>query len=165
MTGLSENREVRSSVEWRLDKRVSFDDLIAQNVTAYFYEAQSGSRFYVDLVVRPGRTLAEAQAAIDEVLAELKQRPPTEEELQRALNSWETNLVRGLQQLGGFSGRTERLQLYNHYLGEPGKLAWEIERFRKVTTEDLARVFAKYLHDKRLVVHATPLSMKKEASR
>lgn len=140
----------------RLDKRVSHDDLIAQSVTAYFQEYRSGGHFHIDLTVRPGRTPEEAEKAIDEVLADLRKNPPTQEELTRAKNAHESRLVRGLERLGGFGGRAERLQLYNHYLGDPGKLAWDLERYRSVTLEDLTRVMQTYLGAPRLVVHANP---------
>ena len=140
----------------RLDKRVAFDDLIAQSVTAYFQEHKSGGQFQIDLVVRPGRSLDEAQAAIDEVLAGLKTNPPTEAELRRAWNAQESRMIRGLQKLGGFGGRAEKLQLYNNHFQDPGRLAWDIDRYRKVTTEDLLRVYQTYLNDKRLIVRASP---------
>jgi zinc protease len=140
----------------RLDKRVSHDELIAESVTCYFQETKSGGMFQIDLVVRPDKTLDEAQKAIDEVLADLAARPPTAAELERAKNAQLTHLIRGLESLGGFSGRAERLQLYQNFFGEPGKLGWDLDRYQKVTLEDLARAQAKYLTKNRLVVRAAP---------
>lgn len=140
----------------RLDKRVTHDDLIAQSVTAYFQEYRSGGHFHIDLTVRPGRTAQDAEKAIDEVLADLLKNPPTPAELTRAKNANESSVVRGLERLGGFAGRAERLQLYNHYLGDADKLAWDIERYRAVTIDDLNRVLRTYLGGPRLVVHALP---------
>lgn len=140
----------------RLDKRVSHDDLIAQGVTAYFQEYRSGGHFHIDLTVRPGRTVEEAEAAIDEVLADLLKNPPTEAELQRAKNANESHVIQGLERLGGFGGRAERLQQYHLYLGDADKLAWDIARYRAVTIDDLNRVLRTYLGGPRLVVHARP---------
>ncbi len=147
----------------RLDKRVSHDDLIAESVTAYFQETKSGGMFQIDLVVRPDRTLEEAQKAIDEVLADLAKNPPTAAELERAENAQLTKLIRGLETLGGFGGRAERLQLYNNFFGDPGRLAWDLDRYRKVTLADLDRVRAKYLTTNRLIMRAAP--KQKEARR
>ncbi len=140
----------------RLDRKVSFEDRIAQSVTAYFYETASGGRFVVDITAAPGRTAKEAEVAVKAVLTELKSNPPTEAELRRALNTTETSLIRGLEQVGGFGGRAELLQRYNHYLGDPGKLAWDVSRYRSITTKDVSRVYERYLGDDRLVVHAIP---------
>lgn len=140
----------------RLDKAVTFDDQIAQSVTAYFQEHMSGGVFQIDLVVRPGRTLDEAVTAIDGVLDDLRKNPPTAAELRRAKNSQETSIVRGLEQLGGFGGRAERLQLYNHFLQDPDRVAWDLKRYQDVTIEDLSRVLDRYLTDKRIAIHAVP---------
>jgi zinc protease len=140
----------------RLDKRVSHDELIAEHVTASFQETKSGGMFQIDLVVRPDKTIDQAQKAIDEVLADLEKNPPTAAELERAQNAQLTRLVRGLEMLGGFSGRAERLQLYQNMFGDPGRLAWDLDRYQKVTLDELARVRAKYLTKNRLIIRATP---------
>lgn len=140
----------------RLDKRVSYDDLIAQSSAAHFSEQLSGGRFSIDIVVRPGRTLDEAEKAVFEILDELEKKPPTWEELDRALNFRETSVVRGLEQLGNMGGRAEQLQLYQFYLGDPGKLAWDLGRYQAVTPEDVLRVKQKYLGKNRIVARATP---------
>ncbi|MCK6546625.1 insulinase family protein [Myxococcota bacterium] len=144
---------VRSS---RLDKKVTFDDLIAQSVTANLEPTASGSLFSIELVVQPGRTLEEAKKAVDDVLADLRKHPPTEAELVRAKNALETRVFFGLELLGGFGGRAEQLQEYNLFLGDPGKLAWDVERYRKVTTKDLSAALDRWLTDRRVVILATP---------
>ncbi len=126
------------------------------SVTARLEENASGSVFRIELVVAPGRTLDEAERAIVGVLATLEKEAPTEAELQRAKNAQETRMVQELEILGGFSGRAERLQTYQHYLGDPGKIAWDLERIQKVSTADLSRVAARYLTGKKLVVRASP---------
>lgn len=140
----------------RLDARVTHQDPIAQSVTAYFREYQAGGQFQIDLVVQPGRSLDEALSAVDEVLAGLKTTPPTAEELSRAQNSVETRMVFGLQKLGGFGGRAEQLQTYQHYLGDPQRFEWDIQRYRDVSLEDLTRAQQTWLSKPRLVVKATP---------
>ncbi len=140
----------------RLDRKVSYDQQIAQSVTAHLEENASGSVFKIELVVAPGRTLEEAEAAILSVLEGLKTSPPTEAELQRAKNAQETRLVKNLEILGGFSGRAERLQTYQRYLGDPGKIAWDLQRFQKVSTSDLAKVAERYLGGKKLIARAKP---------
>ena len=145
----------------RLDRKVSFEDRIAQSVTAYFQETASGGRFVVDITAAPGRTAKEAEAAVNAVLADLKTHPPTQAEVRRALNTTETGLMRGLEQLGGFGGRAELFQRYNQFLGDPGKLAWDVARYRKVTPDAVRKAFDRYLGDDRLVVHAVPKGAKR----
>ena len=140
----------------RLDTKVSFEDPLAQSVTAYFREYSAGGQFQIDITLQPGRTLDEALAAVDEVLAGLDGAPPTPEELTRAKNAIETRKLFGLERLGGFGGRAEQLQTYNHYLGDPGRFEWDLERYRGVTLDDLRRVKRTWLDAARLVVEASP---------
>ena len=52
-------------------------------------------------------------------------------------------------------GRAERLQHYNHFLGDPGKLSWDLDRYRKVTQDAVRATVARYLVDDRRVVLVT----------
>ena len=47
---------------------------------------------------------------------------PTPTEVERARNVIETRMVQGLETLGGFGGVANRLNSYNHFLGDPGYL-------------------------------------------
>jgi len=49
------------------------------------------------------------------------------------------------------------LQRFNHYLGEPDWLAQDIERYQKVTPEDIVKMMETYLvSDKRAVLFSLP---------
>jgi len=144
----------------RLDRKVSFEDQLAQSVTAYFSEQMSGSQFRIDISLRPGRTPEEARAAVEGVLADLQKTPITEAELRRAQNTWETQLVRGLEKLGGFSGRADLLQRYNLFLGDPGRLGWDLKRYRNASIKSVTAAMNTYLNGKRLIVYATPSDAK-----
>jgi len=139
----------------RLDRKVSYKDPMAQSVTAHFREMEAASVFQIDMVMKEGRSTEEGLAAIDEVLAGLRSRPATAAELKRAQNDWETSTLSSLQSLGGFGGRAERLQMYEHFLGEPGKLGWDVARHRDVDLADL-KAAMKLLDDKRIVLKAAP---------
>ncbi|MEM7676312.1 MAG: pitrilysin family protein, partial [Myxococcota bacterium] len=138
----------------RLDRKVSFEDRIAQSVTAYFSEYAAGGRFVIDITAAPGRTAAEAEAAVKGVLADLRKNPPTAAEVERAINTTETALIGGLQRMGA---RADFLQQFNHYLGDPGRLGWNIRRYRNVTPAAVGAAIERYLGDDRLVVHAIPV--------
>jgi zinc protease len=140
----------------RLDRKVSFEDQLAQSVTAYFSEKMSGSQFHISITLRPGRTPEEAKAAVDEVLANLHKNPITEAELRRAQNAFESGMIRGLEKLGGFSGRADLLQRYNLYLNDPGKLGWDLLRYRNATVAGVTAAFKKHLNTQRLIVYARP---------
>src|SRR6185503_18978240 len=70
---------------------------------------------------------------IEEDLAKFRESGPEANEVERARNVIETRTVQGLENLGGFGGVADRLNTYNHYLGDPGYLPKDIQRYRDVT--------------------------------
>lgn len=141
----------------RLYKKLVYERQIAQNVTAQQYSLMLGSIFQIQAVARPGRTPEELEKAIDEELAALRARPPDASEIERARNLIETNIIGGLERLGGFGGIADRLNLYNHYVGDPGYLEKDIGRYRAVTPESLqAFVRNQLAPNARVVVYAVP---------
>ena len=117
----------------RLYKKLVYEKQIAQNVTAQQYSLILGSMFQIEATARPGHTAEELEKAIDEELAAFRATAPTGAELDRARNTIETNIIGGLERLGGFGGIADRLNSYNHYLKNPGFLDQDIQRYRAVT--------------------------------
>ena len=77
--------------------------------------------------------------------------------MERARNTIETNIVGGLESLGGFGGVADRLNAYNHYLGTPDYLQQDVARYRAVTPATVQAFAKSYLaSSSRAVVHAVP---------
>lgn len=140
----------------RLTAKLVHDTQIAQSVSVGPHAYKAGTLFQVDVVLRPGRTLAEAQKVVEEVIAEFKKSGPTPAELTRAKNMYESGAVSALEGLGGFNGKVEILQEYQHLLGDPGKLAWDLERHLSPTAEDVRAAAERWLGGDRIVARATP---------
>ena len=117
----------------RLYKKLVYERQIAQNVSAQQYSLILGSIFQIEVTARPGHTVEELEKAIDEELAAMRAQPPAQNEIDQARNGIETNIIGGLERLGGFGGIADRLNSYNHYLGNPDFLQKDIERYRAVT--------------------------------
>jgi zinc protease len=140
----------------RLYKRLVYEKQIAQNVSAQQYSLILGSIFQIEVTARPGHTAAEIEKALEEELAALRANPPDPKEVQRARNTIETNIVGGLESLGGFGGVADRLNSYNHFLGTPDYLQRDIARYRAVTPASV-QAFARTLTpNSRVVIHAVP---------
>jgi len=141
----------------RLYKKLVYEKQIAQNVTAQQDSLMLGSMFQIEATARPGHTAEELEKAIDEELAAFRATPPSAAELERARNTIETNIIGGLERLGGFGGIADRLNSYNHYLRNPGFLAQDIQRYRGVTPASvLAFAKANLAPNTRGVVYAVP---------
>jgi zinc protease len=139
----------------RLYKKLVYDKQIAQNVVAFQESLTLGSMFRIQATARPGHTAEELERAIDEELAALRAAPPTAAEIERARNTIETGIIGGLERLGGFGGVADRLNMYNHYLGTPGFLEKDIQRYRSVTPASVHAFAREHLTTTaRVVIHA-----------
>jgi zinc protease len=141
----------------RLYKKLVYELQIAQNVTTSQYSLVLGSFFSIEATARPGHTAEELEKAIDAEIERFRAEGPSADELDRARNTIETELVGGLETLGGFGGVADRLNQYNHYLGDPGYLPQDIARYRNATTEAVKAFAADQLkRNARVVVHGVP---------
>jgi len=137
----------------RLYKKLVYEKELAQSVDASQESSALTSIFDIQAVARPGHTPAELEAAIDEELAKLVADGPTQAEVDRARSAYEHGLFRTLQRV---SSRANRLNQYNQSTGDPGYLAQDLARYRRISPDDVRRVVAAELRkDRRVVVFAT----------
>jgi zinc protease len=141
----------------RLYKKLVYEQQIAQDVSAQQYSLMLGSIFQIQATARPGHTAEELEKAIEEELALFRSKPTETREIERARNGIETNIIGGLERLGGFGGIADRLNSYNHYLGNPDYLQQDVQRYRGVTAATL-QTFARdqLAQSGRVVMHVVP---------
>lgn len=110
--------------------------------------------FTVTATPKNGVTLANLESAVQQQLDQLRQNPPSEEEMRRVRAGVLSSQVYGRDSL--FGQAMELGQLVT--LGVDWRLADEfIERLNKVTPEDVQRVAARWLVNERLAVaHVLP---------
>ena len=138
----------------RLYKKLVYERQIAQDVAAWQESMLLNSVFQIQATARPGHTADELERAIDEELAALRAQPPTTREIEQARNTIETQIIGGLERLNGVANR---LNLYNHYLGNPDYLEKDIQRYRAVTPASVHAFVTTYLApNARVVLHAVP---------
>jgi zinc protease len=141
----------------RLYRTLVYDRKIAQNVSAEQQSLTLGSIFQITATAKPGHTVEELEAAIDAELDRLAASGPTAEELEGTKNQITTSIVTSLEQFGGFGGIANRLNQYEHHLGDPGWLGHDLERFAAVTAPEVGDFVARHLRrDARVVVQVVP---------
>jgi zinc protease len=141
----------------RLYKKLVYEKQIAQSVSASQQSLMLGSVFSISATARPGHTAEELEKAIDEELQKLRNDGPDQKEVDRARNLIETGAIQGLEKVGGFGGVANRLNTYNHFLGDPGYLAKDIGRYREVTPSTVKQIAQQYLpNTKRIIVVGLP---------
>ena len=141
----------------RLYKTLVYDKQIAQAVTATQQSLILGSKFTIEATAKPGHTSEELETAINEELRRFADSGPDASELERARNTIETRIITGLETLGGFGGKADRLNSYEHYLGTPDYLRQDIERYRTASVQTIKAFAVEYLQPtRRVVLFATP---------
>ncbi|HXL84248.1 MAG TPA: pitrilysin family protein [Casimicrobiaceae bacterium] len=139
----------------RLYKKLVYELQVAQEVSAGQDANGLTSIFEIEAIARSGHTAAELQPLIDAELDRLAAEAPTAAEVEAARNQIERSLYQSLQKVGGSNGRADLLNMYNHYTGDPGYLPKDIERYARVTPDDVQRIVRDTLRkDARVVVLA-----------
>ncbi len=141
----------------RLHRALVHDSELAKDVDAFQHSASLGSAFHVTVTARPG---VSAQTLEDAVRAELDtfvREGLREGELDRARNVVLTSFVDGLQTVGGFGGRADRLNFYTFYLGDPDGVERDVDRYAAATAADVEAAVARWMgagHD--ACLHVVP---------
>jgi zinc protease len=137
----------------RLNKALVYDRPLCTAVQAFQNSSEIASWFAVIATARPGVSLDEIEKVVSEEIAKLAKTGPTPAELARAKTKQEFAFVTALEGIGGFGGKSDRLNQYNTLLGDPGKLEWDMARYRDATPASVKQVVARYLDTKnRLIV-------------
>jgi zinc protease len=141
----------------RLYKRLVLDKQIAQSVDASQQSIGAQSVFSIEVVARPGVSTDTLKKEVDAVLEEIRKSGVTPDEVNRARTRFDTQFLAGLQSIGGFGGKADVLQNYNHFVGEPSYVAQDLARYEAVTPEQVKRFATEQLRtDARVVLHAVP---------
>ncbi len=147
----------------RLYQTLVYDLQIAQDVRVNQSSRELSGVFGITATAAPGHDLAELEEVIDRELAALLKKGVTKKEVDLARTRFEAGFVRGLQRVGGFGGKADRLNRYNVYTGDPGYLEQDLERFRAATAKSVNAYTRRYLDlERRAVLHIVPQGSLKE---
>jgi zinc protease len=126
----------------RLYRRLVLEHPWAQQVSVRQASQSGVSVFHVVADLLPDADLAAVENAIVEEVADVAKRPVTEAELRRARVSFEDGFVRGLESV---MSRAQFLSVYNHFLGDPGRVQWDLDRYVNATREGVLAAAARAL--------------------
>jgi len=129
----------------RLYRALVYEQRIATEVAASQNSREAGSFFQIVATAAPGRTLVEVERAIAKELAAFSEKGPTSGELERCLAQAEAHFLFRLQTVGGFGGKSDQLNAYNTFIGDPGYFEQDLRRYRSATPEQLRDAAVKYL--------------------
>jgi zinc protease len=148
----------------RLYKRLVYDDQIATDAGAFVSLNEIGGQFRVQATARPGQGLAQVEKELDEELARFLKEGPTAEELARVKAQHEATFIRGIERIGGFGGKSDRLAQSQVFLGSPDAYKVSLKRVQHATAEDLKSVANRWLSDGVYVLEVRPFPDYKAAA-
>ena len=121
----------------RLYRSLVHEKHMALDVTALQQSRELDGMFQVIVTATPGVTLDTIAAAIDAELAKLRDHGPTADEMSRSLAQAEAHFIYRLQTVGGFNGKSDQLNAYNVYIDDPGYFEADLERYRRLSIDDV----------------------------
>ena len=145
-----------SGMNSRLYKRLIYEDRIATDASAYLYSGEIGSQFMIEATAHPGEDLEQVENILDEELGRLMTDGPTEYELRRAVTENEAQLIRRIERVGGFGGKSAILAQGEVYRNDPSAYQERFRIQRAATPEDIQDAVARWLSDGVYVLSVTP---------
>jgi zinc protease len=141
----------------RLYRTLVYDKRLALDVSAYQHSREIGSFFLLASTAAPGQSLTEIMALIDECIQQLADDGPVEQEMERGLAQAEAHFMYRLQTVGGFGGKSDQLNAYNVFRGDPDFFTGDLERYRGATRESVRNAARHYLtFDRRVLLSIVP---------
>jgi zinc protease len=119
----------------RLYQRLVYEDQIATAVDAAPQFFEIAGIIGIDALAYPGGDLAVVEKAIDEEMARFMRDGPTPEEVERAVTQIRAQVIRGLEQVGGFAGKAQLLAQNATFAGDPSFYKVSLERMENATPE------------------------------
>ncbi len=138
----------------RMHRSLVHDAELCTDVSGSLTPFRDPGLFEIWLTARPGVTSKKLLAALDRELSALLRKGLAEHELERARNRTELAFLQALETA---SGKAEQIGFQAIVTGDPGDVHRSIERYRRVTVADAAKVARAYLRDaNRTIVFVEP---------
>lgn len=118
-------------------------------VSAYNNSQELAGEFHVIVTANSGKNLADVEEAIKESFDKFEKEGVSEKDVERIKAGLETGFYNSISSV---LGKSFQLAQYNVFAGDPGFITQDIENIKKVTKEDVMRVYETYLKDKPYVI-------------
>jgi Predicted Zn-dependent peptidases len=137
----------------RLYKRLVYDLQVAQDTRASQASMRLDGYFQIVVTPKPGQTPSRMASLVREEIDRIISDGIEPRELARARNSILANQI---DRLASVLGKSDQLNFYNYFVGNPDYARQDAERFAKLTTADIQRVARSYLRAPSVVLTVVP---------
>src|SRR5439155_15493772 len=133
-----------------------YEKQIAREASAYYSAQEIAGEIRLDVMLAQDAAVSAIEEALFAEVERLKAEPPTDDEVQRAINRLEAHYVHQLESVGGFGGRADLLNFFNVFTGDPARLNVDFDRYLTVTPADVQRVARNWLGQNRVRLLVSP---------
>ncbi|MEZ5429075.1 MAG: pitrilysin family protein [Pyrinomonadaceae bacterium] len=124
------------------------DKKLTSNVSMFNGSSELAGQFYLIVRAFSGGDLDDSAKAIAEAFAKFEKEGISEKDLDRIKAGQETRFYNGLSSV---LGKGFQLAQYNIFAGDPGFVEKDIKNILGVSTDDVMRVYKKYIKDKNYI--------------
>ncbi len=140
----------------RLYQALIYKNQLANTVSVYVENHELASIFTIDVKLKEGVELEQVNKIIDAEMDRFLSFGPTKEELDRVKTQLNASTIRGLEQIGGFSGKATALARGQLYAGDPGFYRTRLNWSNAATEMEIRDTSAKWLKKGRYQLDVIP---------
>jgi zinc protease len=129
----------------RLYKLLVYEKQIATDVVAYQHSRELSGVFQIATTATPGVSLDDVHTLVLDTLRELASAGPTPAELERARAQTDAQFIYRLQTIGGFGGKSDQLNAYNVFRGDPSYFAADRARYERATPDSIVTALRRWI--------------------
>lgn len=142
----------------RLYNRLVYREQLASDVSAFSFNSEIGGLFGIVASALNENDLTKIENVIDEELARFLKAGATKEELNRIKNGYKTGLVRGLERVGGFGGKSDLLARNEVFTGDPLHYLKSVDRVLEASNREIIESSRAWLSDGEYVLRVLPFA-------
>ena len=140
----------------RLYKRLVYDEQVATSAGAFALTGEIAGAYVAYATVPREQDLGKAERLLDEEMQRFLARGPTRAELERVKTDIKGSFIRGIEQVGGFRGKSNILAENTVFGGRPDFYKHSFEVLDKATPEDLQKTAQRWLTGNALTIEVHP---------
>lgn len=125
------------------------DKELTSSTQAFSSTQELAGDFHIRITANDGVDLDDVEAGIFEAFALFEEEGVSDRDIERIKAGLETGFYNGISSV---LGKSFQLAQYNVFTGNPGFIETDIENIKKVTKEDVMRVYNQYIKDKPFVL-------------
>lgn len=130
---------------------------IGNDVQVFHVSGEISGYFEIIVTLKDMKNIEIAEREVLNTLKETLSKPLDKDLFLAAQNMYIKEFIDSMKRIGGFGGICDRLNAYNHYLGDPDRFQWDLERYQKATPETTLSAAKKFLEKPYGILIVEPL--------